>query len=403
MEKLKSEKDFENICGVLRIIESITGRYPDTEKTVEMVQEIKYILELFQDLWLSLLSTWSQSVVECFRSDSKATGPPKALVSGGQEGIRQMRYQILSMEQLVLIFIDLASVDLIAFFENKMAIWAKIYESLLNTSDNLNVFTTSADVPGPIDRLRTAIVRALKLFNSKYEEEYSKFVPQFVDRIGGLLTTINDDERYDQLAAESIGYLSSVASQQWNANLFSQQKTLNDIVQRILMRNIRLRETDLNMYEMNGEDWIVRDMEGSDLYTRRRGAVDLVRGLMEHFEQEISTIIVSQISQLMNRYGQNPQKNFVDKDTAINLVLAVSIKGQTKLMGATKLNQHVPVMNFFQQHVLPELQGQTKSHPIIMSDCLKFVITFRSQVCCICLLFALFDWLTIHYLCYVRC
>jgi len=379
VDKLKSEGNFENICGVLRIIESITGRYPDTEKTVEMVQEIKYILELFQDLWLSLLTKWSKPIVECFSVDQKRTSPPQALVAGGPKGIEQMRQQILSMEQLILIFFDLSSVDLIAFFENKMAIWAKIFEAMLKTNDTLNVFQSSSDVPGPIDRLRTAIVRALKLFNSKYEEEYSKFVPQFVMDICGLLTTINDDERYDQLAAESIGYLSSVASQQWNANLFSKQSILNDIVQRILMRNIRLRESDLNMYEMNGEDWIMRDMEGSDLYTRRRGAVDLIRGLMQHFEQEISTIIVSQIGQMMSRYAQNPEKHFVDKDTAINLVLAVSIKGATKLMGATKLNQHVPVMSFFTQHILPELQGQTKSHPIIMSDCLKFVITFRSQ------------------------
>ena len=380
VDKLKSESDFENICGVLRIMESITGRYPDNEKTVEMVQEIKYILELFQDLWLSLLTKWSQSIVECFGADSKSSGPPQALMSGGARGIDQMKYRILSLEQLILIFIDLSSVDLIAFFENKMAIWAKIYEAMLKTTDKLNVFQTSSDVPGPTDRLRTAIVRALKLFNSKYEEEYSKFVPTFVMDICGLLTTINDDERYDQLAAESIGYLSSVASQQWNANLFSKQHILNDIVQRILMRNIRLRDSDLNMYEMNGEDWIMRDMEGSDLYTRRRGAVDLVRGLMQHFEQEISTIIVSQIGQLMTRYAQNPQKHFVDKDTAINLVLAVSVKGSTKLMGATKLNKYVPVMDFFQQHILPQLQGQTQSHPIIMSDCLKFVITFRSQV-----------------------
>ena len=49
-------------------------------------------------------------------------------------------------------------------------------------------------------------MRALKLFNSKYEEEYSKYVPNFVQHICGLLTTINDDERYDHLAAESIGY-----------------------------------------------------------------------------------------------------------------------------------------------------------------------------------------------------
>eukprot|EP01083_Nonionella_stella_P098114 275827_1 len=379
IEKLKSEQNFENICGVLRIIESITCRYPDKEKTLPMVNEIKYILELFQDIWLQILAKWSAAIVESFTLSPKNNGPPQKVVQGGSASINQMKFQILSVQQLVLIFYDLNCVDLIAFFENNMSSWVKIYEALLKTTDQCNIFNTTDDIPGPIDQLRTVIVRALKLFNSKYEEEYSKYVATFVQHICGLLTTINDSERYDHLAAESIGYLSSVASQQWNASLFSKTSVLNDIVQRILIRNIRLRESDINMYEMNGEDWIRRDMEGSDLYTRRRGAVDLVRGLLVHFEADISTIIISQISQLMKQYGQDPVANYIDKDTAIHLILAVSIKGATKLLGATKLNQHVPVMQFFTQHILPELQSGKSTHPIILSDCLKFVITFRSQ------------------------
>jgi len=380
IEKLKSEQNFENICGVLRIIESITCRYPDKEQNVSLVEEIRYILELFQDLWLTLLRKWSQPIVESFGTQTPSQGPPQSVVSGGAPQINQVRYQILSLEQLILIFFDLNSVDLIEFFENKMSSWAKLFELLLQTDDKFNIFGSASDVPGPLDRVRTAIVRALKLFNSKYEEEYSKYVPSFVQFVCLLLTTINDDERYDQLAAESIAYLSSVACQQWNAKLFSKTQILNDIVQRILMRNIRLRESDINMYETNGEDWTRRDMEGSDLYTRRRGAVDLVRALCQNFEAEITTIILSHVATLMRNYQQNPAQNFIDKDTAINLILAVSIKGQTKLMGATKLNTHVPVMQFFQQHILPELQASKKSaHPIILSDCLKFVIIFRSQ------------------------
>lgn len=344
-----------------------------------MINEIKYILELFQDIWLNILSSWSQLIVESFSNNNNASTPPIKIVNGGDNKINMIKYQILSIEQLILIFYDLNSVDLIAFFENKMSHWAKIYEALLKTNDKFNIFKTLDDIPGPIDRLRTAIVRALKLFNSKYEEEYSKYVPTFVQHVCQLLTTINDNERYDHLAAESIGYLSSVACQQWNANLFSKTQILNDIVQRILIRNIRLRDSDINMYEMNGEDWIRRDMEGSDLYTRRRGAIDLVRGLSQHFESDISTIIISKVTQLMNKYQQNTSENFVDKDTAINLILAISIKGSTKLSGATKISQHVPIMQFFQKHILPELTSNNNTHPLIISDCLKFVILFRSQ------------------------
>ena len=129
-----------------------------------------------------------------------------------------------------------------------------------------------------------------------------------------------------------------MACQQWNASLFSEPRILRDLVERIVLRNMKLRDSDVHMYEMNGEDWVLRDMEGSDLYTRRRGAVDLVRGLLANFEEQMSMIILSQTKQLV------ASKQAMDKNTAINLILAVSVKGRTKLAGATKLNAHVPIM-----------------------------------------------------------
>eukprot|EP01083_Nonionella_stella_P215172 774660_1 len=235
-----------------------------------------------------------------------------------------------------------------------MNIWAQIFQALLGITDKFNILTSANNnnnnqqidntLPTSIDKLRTIIVKSLKLFNSQYEDEYKKYVPIFVSEVCKLLTTINDHERYDNLAAESIGYLSSVAFQQWNKHLFNKQTVLQDIVNKILIRNITLRESDIIMYEMDPCEWIRRDMEGSDLYTRRRGAIDLIRGLSCYFEQEITTIILSSIESLMNKYKQDTNKNFIYKDTAINLILAISVKGSTKLLGATKINQYVPLL-----------------------------------------------------------
>ncbi len=51
------------------------------------------------------------------------------------------------------------------------------------------------------------------------------------------------------------------------------------------------------MYEMEPMEWI-RRMECSDLYTRQRGTIDLICGLCQHFEQDITKIILAQIDLL---------------------------------------------------------------------------------------------------------
>ena len=41
----------------------------------------------------------------------------------------------------------------------------------------------------------------------------------------------------------------------------------------------QLRESDVELFEDNAEEYIRRDLEGSDVDTRRRAACDLVKGL----------------------------------------------------------------------------------------------------------------------------
>ncbi len=56
---------------------------------------------------------------------------------------------------------------------------------------------TDKTLPTCIDELGTVIVKSSRLSNSKY-------VPIFVNEVYKLLTNINDSERYDLIAAESV-------------------------------------------------------------------------------------------------------------------------------------------------------------------------------------------------------
>ena len=84
---------------------------------------------------------------------------------------------------------------------------------------------------------------------------------------------------------------------------------------------------------------------------------------------------------MLQQYGQNPEQNWKAKDCAIYLVMALTVRGKTAAQGATTTNQLVNVMDFFNQHVLPELQSQQlDQRPVLKADSLKYLTTFRSQV-----------------------
>ncbi|CAA9996516.1 unnamed protein product, partial [Nesidiocoris tenuis] len=47
---------------------------------------------------------------------------------------------------------------------------------------------------------------------------------------------------------------------------------------------------DEELFEDNPEEYIRRDIEGSDIETRRRAACDLVKILAIHFDEQVSKI-----------------------------------------------------------------------------------------------------------------
>ena len=46
-----------------------------------------------------------------------------------------------------------------------------------------------------------------------------------------------------------------------------------------MVPNVRLREEDEELFQMNYVEFIRRDIDGSDLDTRRRNACDLLKGI----------------------------------------------------------------------------------------------------------------------------
>ena len=96
---------------------------------------------------------------------------------------------------------------------------------------------------------------------------------------------------------------------------------------------------------------------------------------------QVTQLFIGYVTSMLQQYGQNPDQNWRAKDCAIYLVLALTVRGKTAAQGATTTNQLVNILDFFNQHILPELQSpQMDQRPVIKADALKYLTLFRSQI-----------------------
>jgi exportin-2 (importin alpha re-exporter) len=149
----------------------------------------------------------------------------------------------------------------------------------------------------------------------------------------------------------------------------------------IIIPQIKLRDSDVELFDNDGLEYIRQDIEGSDIDTRRRITMDFVQGLCTHFEVQITEILKQYVGYLLQEFKKNPKDQWIMKDAAMYIVLALSVKGSTKNKGATKTNAYVNIIEFFGLQVLPELQSaDVDATPVLKADCLKFIAIFRNQL-----------------------
>lgn len=85
---------------------------------------------------------------------------------------------------------------------------------------------------------------------------------------------------------------------------------------------------------------------------------------------------------LFQDYSRNPRENWKSKDTAVYLLAAIAARGTTSHQGVTSANILVDIVKFFSDHIAQDLQATAGSvHPILQVDAIRFLYTFRYQVC----------------------
>ncbi|XP_044492917.1 exportin-2-like [Mangifera indica] len=360
LKKASESNDYVSVNGILGTANSIFKKFRYQYKTNDLLLDLKYCLDNFAAPLLEIFLKTAALI------DSTAS-------SGGSAATLKL---LLESQRLCCrIFYSLNYQELPEFFEDHMSEWMSEFKKYLTT--NFPTLESSSDGLGLVDELRAAVCENISLYMKINEEEFQGYLNDFALAVWTLLGNVSQSSSRDALAVTAIKFLTSVSTSVHHT-LFSGEGVIPQICQSIVIPNVRLRDEDEELFEMNYIEFIRRDMEGSDVDTRRRIACELLKGVATHYKQKVMEIVSIQVQNLLSSFAVNPVVNWKDKDCAIYLVVSLA----TKKAGGTSVSTDlVDVQGFFTSVIVPELQSQdVNAFPMLKAGALKFFTMFRNQI-----------------------
>lgn len=361
LEKAGESSDYATVNGVLNTCNSIFKKFRYECRTIDLLLDLKYCLDNFAEALLKIFKRTAGLI------DSLG-------VSGGQAAV--LRQLIESQRLCCRIFYSLNFQELPEYFEDHMGEWMGEFQKYLTVKFSV-LEDGGEDGLALVDELRAAVCENISLYMEKNEEEFQGYLSGFVEAVWNLLVSVSASPSRDRLTVTAIKFLTTVSTSVHHT-LFARDDILQQICQSIVIPNVMLRDEDEELFEMNYVEFIRRDMEGSDLDTRRRIACELLKGIGSNYKEKVTQMVSAQIQSSLALFAGNPAANWKHKDCAIYLVVSLA----TKKAGGTSVSTDlVDVESFFGSVIVPELQNQdVNGFPMLKAGALKFFTMFRDQI-----------------------
>ncbi|XP_043716117.1 exportin-2 [Telopea speciosissima] len=362
VSNLRQATDYASINGILGTANSIFNKFRYEYKSNDLFLDLKYCLDGFAAPLLEIFLRTAALIDSTASSDGNTAMALRPLIE--------------SQRLCCSIFYSLNFQELPEFFEDHMNEWMTEFRKYLTTTYQA-LEGGGGDGLALVDELRAAVCENINLYMEKNEEEFQGYLKEFALAVWSLLVSASASSSRDGLTVKAIRFLNTV-SISVHHTLFAGAGVLQQICQSIVIPNVHLRDEDVELFEMNYVEFIRRDMEGSDVDTRRRIACELLKGIATNYKDQVTAIISAQIQNMLASFAQNPSANWKEKDSAIYLVVSLTMK---KAGGTSVLTDIVDVQGFFSTVIVPELQSQdVNSFPMLKAGALKFFTMFRNQI-----------------------
>ncbi|KAF2274253.1 Cse1-domain-containing protein [Westerdykella ornata] len=345
--------------GVLRVAHSIFRRWRPLFRSDDLFTEINHVLSKIGAPFLILLEHTDTAI-------AKSEGNAQAL-----------KDYFTTLDLIVKLFYDLSCQDLPPVFEDNLGpIFTLLHKYLVY--DNPALHTDDESESGILEYVRAAIFEALMLYLQKYEDVFAAHLPQFIETTWNFLMSVGLETKYDILVSKALQFLTTVAGTP-HAESFNRQDVLVQIIEKVILPNITLRESDIELFEDEPIEFIRRDLEGADNDTRRRAATNFLRQLMSRFEDLVTTTSKTYIDGFLKQYASN-KNDWKAKDTAVYLYSAIASKGTaTAAQGVLSVNPKVDILVFFQENIATDLSSSDVPE-ILRVDAIKYIYNYRSQL-----------------------
>ena len=358
VSRLSADNIVVNI-GVLQVAHSVFSTWRPLFRSDELYTEINYTLGKFGGPYLTAFQN-VDTYIENHKSDKAA-----------------LKNAFAELDLVIKLFYDLSSQDLPPLFEDNIQQLAGLLHKYL-VYDNVLLHTD--DEAGVLEETKSDIFEVLSLYVQKYYDAFGASAAQFIGSSWNLLTTVSADVKNDILVSKALHFLTAITRIRQEAEAFKDAGTLNQVVEKVILPNVSLRESDIEMFEDEPIEFIRRDLEGSDSETRRRAATDFLRRLMEHFEELVTGTVMTYVENFLSAYTKDPSSNWRAKDTAVYLFCAIAAKGvATASHGVTQTNPLINLGDFFQKHLANDL-ATPDAQALLKVDAIKFLYLFRSLI-----------------------
>ncbi|KAL0379382.1 UNVERIFIED_CONTAM: Exportin-2 [Sesamum angustifolium] len=342
LDKLSQANDYVSVNGVLATINSLFKKFRYQFKTNELLLDLKYCLDNF-----------AKPLLQVFK---RTAGFIDQAVGSGSANASLLKGYIESQRLCCRIFYSLNFMELPEFFEDHMDEWMIEFKKYLTVKYSA-LEDSGSDGLALVDELRAAVCENISLV--------------------GLLVVASNSSSRERLTVTAIKFLTTVSTSVHHT-LFARDDILQQICQSVVIPNVMLRDEDEELFEMNYVEFIRRDMEGSDLDTRRRIACELLKGIASNYKEKVTEKVSSQVQSLLASFAENPAANWKHKDCAIYLVVSLATK---KAGGSSVSTDLVDVESFFGSVIVPELRSQdVDGFPMLKAGALKFFTMFRNQI-----------------------
>lgn len=352
-----SGEDFVLNRGILLVAHSIFKKWRPLFRSDELFLEIKMVLDKFAQPFMTLLSRTDQLIDEALAQSN---------------GARISIYlECLLLE--IQIYYDLNCQDIPEFFEDNLSTGMGIMHKYLSLSTPLVGDTDDDEDIDVLIKTKSSILELISLYVTRYAEEFDPMTETFITSVWQLVNTgVTKQPKYDLLTVKALSFLTSITQVSKYQSFFNNEQAIKEIIEKIILPNIVFRDVDEELFEDEPISFVRSDLDGSDFDSRRKSSTDFLRELKEVNTALLTNTVMTYVNQFLSH---NDWRN---KDIAIYLFTSLAAKGSVTNIGVTSTNMLVDVVDFFTSNIASYLVDDAS--PILKTDAIKYIMTFRNQL-----------------------